>query len=144
MKLEQLLTHSLGEILSDDMLQGYVIKYYRKHVNPDICSGCGGSRIQEYYLTIKSMFMKGVIESNFKFAEQGAVFPMEFGSDVLLSNANLTDELAIEWLKKNPNRIVHFDRYPENWRELIGNKGVKVERKPIKKNTAPRNRSAIK
>ena len=144
MKIDELINVSLEVILSDEMLQGYVIKNYREHVNPDICSGCGGKKIEEYFLTLKSMFMKGVIESDFKFKDNGVVLPLEFGSSILLSNANITNELAIEYLKINPNRIHLFEKYPENWKELIGDKEVKVERKPIKKNTAPRNRSAIK
>jgi hypothetical protein len=44
---------------------------------------------------------------------------MSFGSGQFITNAVLTDALAIEFLKVNPNRISMFSEYPDNWRELL-------------------------
>lgn len=33
------------------------------------------------------------------------------------TNANLTDEVAIELLKQDPRRISNFEKFPENWNE---------------------------
>jgi hypothetical protein len=40
------------------------------------------------------------------------------------TNANMTDKKAIEILKVNPAHIQSFEKYPENWNELIGMKAV--------------------
>lgn len=36
-----------------------------------------------------------------------------------ISNHSMTDEKAIAFLKANPNRIVMFSQFPDNWKELI-------------------------
>lgn len=36
------------------------------------------------------------------------------------TNANLTDEIAIEMLSRSPRMISNFEKYPENYLELIG------------------------
>ena len=44
---------------------------------------------------------------------------MDFGSSELFNNDTLTNEIAVRYLKINPNRIANFEVYPENWEELI-------------------------
>jgi hypothetical protein len=44
-----------------------------------------------------------------------------------LTNANLTDELAIELLKSYPAHIVSFEVAPTNWRELVSGRTVVKE-----------------
>lgn len=51
------------------------------------------------------------------------------------TNDTLTDEIAINYLKQNKARIVHFKRYPENWEELLV---------PKKKKKATRNKKVEK
>ena len=45
---------------------------------------------------------------------------IDFGSSELFNNDTLTNDIALRYLKINPNRIANFDLYPENWEELIG------------------------
>ena len=45
---------------------------------------------------------------------------IDFGSSELFNNDTLTNDIALRYLKINPNRIANFDLYPENWKELIG------------------------
>jgi len=47
----------------------------------------------------------------------------------IYTNDTLTDEIAINYLKQNKARIVHFKRYPENWEELLVPKKKKAARK---------------
>ena len=35
------------------------------------------------------------------------------------TNANLTDEIAIEMLSRSPRMISNFEKYPENYSELL-------------------------
>lgn len=45
---------------------------------------------------------------------------IDFGSSELFNNDTLTNDIALRYLKINPNRIANFDLYPENWEALIG------------------------
>ena len=45
---------------------------------------------------------------------------IDFGSSELFNNDTLTNDIALRYLKINPNRIANFDLYPDNWKELIG------------------------
>ena len=45
---------------------------------------------------------------------------IDFGSSELFNNDTLTNDIALRYLKINPNRIANFDLYPDNWEELIG------------------------
>ena len=56
--------------------------------------------------------------SQFKFRDNTDLYPIEFGSGLMISNTNMSDELAFMFLKENPNRISLFEKYPENWKEL--------------------------
>lgn len=44
---------------------------------------------------------------------------MDFGSSELFNNDTITNEVAVRYLKINPNRIANFEVYPEDWEELI-------------------------
>ena len=44
---------------------------------------------------------------------------MDFGSSELFNNDTLTNEVAVRYLKINPNRIANFEVYPEDWEALI-------------------------
>ena len=59
------------------------------------------------------------METHFKFKRAVAQYKNRKGDKTAISNSNLTDEKAIEFLRTNPDRISLFSEYPENWRELI-------------------------
>ena len=46
-----------------------------------------------------------------------------------LTRANCTDKDAIDLLKKYPGHISSFEKYPDNWQELISGKKYKLETK---------------
>lgn len=46
----------------------------------------------------------------------GALIQMAFGSSSLYTNANLTDEVAEEYLAIKPEKIILFAKYPEDWK----------------------------
>ncbi|MEE1963559.1 hypothetical protein V1387_12750 [Allomuricauda taeanensis] len=43
-----------------------------------------------------------------------------FGNGLKVNNDRLTNELVIEFLKVNPERIKLFSKYPGNWKDLVG------------------------
>lgn len=67
------------------------------------------------------------MESNFKLKE-GKL--LSFGGSHYTA-ANITDEVAIRLLKSNESNLLHFDSYPENWKELIGVKEVSDREKEL-------------
>lgn len=58
--------------------------------------------------------------SNFKLRNVG-IHQFAFGAGEFISNAHMTDELALAFLKLNPNNISLFEIFPENWKELLSN-----------------------
>lgn len=58
-------------------------------------------------------------QGEFKLRSNVGVIQLEFGSGLFLSNSNMTDELAVQFLKENPNRISLFEKYPSNWKEIL-------------------------
>ena len=55
----------------------------------------------------------------FRLREGITSLAIDFGSSELFNNDTLTNDIALRYLKINPNRIANFDLYPENWEELI-------------------------
>ncbi len=51
----------------------------------------------------------------------------------VITNSNLTDEIALMWLKDNPTRINLFSVYPENWQLMITGNDTKNKPKRIRK-----------
>jgi hypothetical protein len=58
--------------------------------------------------------------TSFQLSKPNVIYKVQKGSAVTISNEKMTDELAIEFLKINPERISLFSVYPDNYKELIG------------------------
>jgi len=48
------------------------------------------------------------------------MYKVQKGKPFTISNAKMTNDLAIQFLKVKSSRIELFSDYPENWKELIG------------------------
>ena len=57
--------------------------------------------------------------TQFKFKRHAAQYKNKKGDRTTLSNSNMTDEKAIEFLNTNPERIRLFSDFPSNWETLI-------------------------
>ena len=69
-------------------------------------------------------------QSNFTLKDQATiVIP---GTSLAYSNANLTDEVAIKFIKENPNRKILFSKLPKNLDELINGKKEEKKKKDLK------------
>lgn len=94
------------------------------------CTNCKKKKTTEIQNVVYED-IESKIESNFRLKGIVGIIQMSFGSGQFISNANITDDLAIEFLKVNPNRISMFEAYPENWKELVqgvnNDEGVKYE-----------------
>lgn len=97
----------------------------RKHINilddeyfritgRRVCRTCSGD--VQYMINL----LKNKKEmSKFELKSPTAIYRMEKGSPVKVSQSVLTDVLAIEYLAINPERISLFKRYPNNWEESV-------------------------
>lgn len=84
------------------------------------CSGCRDAFKQLYY-KLKSEGMKALenkINRDFDL-KAGYVAQLKFGSSVHISNAVLTNELALEFLSVNKARIKVFTKFPEDWENRV-------------------------
>jgi len=119
--IKELLRLSFESIYRDVAKRGLLIQYYSQEFNDDkdLCATCR-HKIQRYYNSLQSKFnQKSDKMSKFSLKKDTGSIPMTFGSSKFISNANITDELAIEFLKNNPNRSIVFETLPDNWEELI-------------------------
>jgi hypothetical protein len=93
------------------------------------CTSCKKKKVVESTISQNNIMTQN---SQFMMRANTGVHQIQFGSGFLISNANMTDALAIEFLKENPNRISLFEVYPENWRFLLNDElqaGPEVENK---------------
>ncbi len=88
---------------------------YKKRTGKKVCRTCSSS-LRAMVIELKNIYQ--VI--NFKFKRAIAQYKNKPTDSVSISNSNITDEKAIEFLKTNPDRISLFSSYPQNWKELIG------------------------
>lgn len=93
--------------------------------------GCGAC-YDKAYIRLKQKL--NILENKKEVKEKNFVLKVgyirEFNSREMYTNDNLTDEVAIAYLKKNINRKVQFSKLPENLEELLNGKPKK---KPITK-----------
>ncbi|MDH6354492.1 hypothetical protein M2132_000820 [Dysgonomonas sp. PH5-45] len=79
------------------------------------CGRCYNDAFIEMYTTLKKHGLRPM--SKFRLCNGVVLQSARFKE--IVTNANMTDQIALLWLKDNPHRIGLFSRYPENWKELI-------------------------
>lgn len=107
----EILSGNENVILSNiDILAKDYLEKKGKKLNKG-CSSC----INEMILTLKNYYNM----TQFKFKKHAASYKNKKGDTTTISNATMTDEKAIEFLRTNPERIVLFSDFPENWEQLL-------------------------
>jgi hypothetical protein len=102
------------------------------------CMNCQGkkdryfSQVIAYVSKVKSTGMK--VTTDWKLKSNNA-YPMAFGSGDFISNASMTEDKAIAFLKQNPNRIQIFAAYPTDWQQRIGGVVVNAPAKAVQTST---------
>jgi len=95
----------------------------------EVCTSCP-TKISGYITRIKKFKFEQMAQSNFTLKDQATiVIP---GTSLAYSNANLTDEVAIKFIKENPNRKILFSKLPKNLDELINGKKEEKKKKDLK------------
>ena len=134
----------MGELSASDKVfiqEHYERVTFREFVGRS-CSRCYADAFIEMYTTFKKYGLRPM--PNFKL-KRGIVVKSASYAEVI-TNSNLTDEMAVKWLKDNPKRIDLFEVYPHDWEQLIvdeqpqnsekqeeSESGIVTEKKPVKK-----------
>ncbi|RAK21605.1 hypothetical protein B0I03_10537 [Flavobacterium aquaticum] len=123
-RLEELLQIGYEQIMNDESLRNEMMDYYKFLFPNSGCSNCKNKH-KKYFDKLQSegveLLKPQVENSGFKLRNNIGVLGINFGGGKSITIDNAPDELCIEFLKANPNRISLFEVYPENWVELINN-----------------------
>lgn len=112
-----------------------LIKWYCNQTGEERpCMGCELEKSNFIHRVISYIAIKrktGEMASQDWKLKTNSIFSFRYGGSTHLSNANLTEEKAIEFLKANKNRIQVFVQYPANWEDLVDGVNNKKVKNPI-------------
>jgi len=94
---------------------------YHSVFQTDVCPNCKDFPVKVQNFLIKIKMSKE--ESNFKLKEKYDGLPLEFGSQVYVSNASITNENALKLLKTHPKGKDLFQTLPDNLDALLAGYG---------------------
>lgn len=106
---------------------------FRESFTPTSCSNCYHDAVDKMWAYIRK---HGDVMPEREFVlKHGAVINVgEFGSGRFFIRHTLTDDLALEYLRKNPAGIREFEAYPADWKERLNKPAIKsVTKKTTKK-----------
>lgn len=106
---------------------------FRESFTPTSCSNCYHDAVDKMWAYIRK---HGDVMPEREFIlKHGAVINVgEFGSGRFYIRHTLTDDLAMEYLRKNPTGIREFEAYPADWKERLNKPVTKsVTKKTTKK-----------
>ena len=91
---------------------------FRESFTPTSCSNCYHDAVDKMWAYIRK---HGDVMPEREFIlKHGAVINVgEFGSGRFYIRHTLTDDLALEYLRKNPAGIREFEAYPADWKERL-------------------------
>lgn len=91
---------------------------FRESFTPTSCSNCYHDAVDKMWAYIRK---HGDVMPEREFIlKHGAVINVgEFGSGRFYIRHTLTDDLALEYLRKNPAGIREFETYPSDWKERL-------------------------
>lgn len=97
-----------------------------KEFKPTSCRDCYRDAIIEMMLYLRK---NGAMKEKSRYVLLNGAIIREFGTGRVYSNANLTDKVAEDWLRKYPGQIRMFAAYPDDWQERVS----KPKRRAVKK-----------
>ena len=106
---------------------------FRESFTPTSCSNCYHDAVDKMWAYIRK---HGDVMPEREFIlKHGAVINVgEFGSGRFYIRHTLTDDLAMEYLRKNPAGIREFETFPVDWKERLSKPVTKsVTKKTTKK-----------
>lgn len=136
-KLNDLIKGGFDKAMKEDK-QTFIAFYSFLFNDPDPCTTCG-DKLKNYWNKLETSGLnllnqrKMKADSKFKLRPEITSLQMDFGSSEHFNNETMTDEIALRYLKINPNRIANFETHPENWRELLEDEAKGDEQQKNKK-----------
>ncbi len=120
-ELAEILKTPVSDLEKNRSLKGRAMQY-GMYIFGSIgdCSGCKDS-FKNFYTKLKTEGMTALenkIKRDFDL-KPGYVAQLKFGSSVHISNAILTNELAVQFLSINKSRIKVFTKFPEDWEKRV-------------------------
>ena len=105
---------------------------FRESFTPTSCSNCYHDAVDKMWAYIRK---HGDVMPEREFIlKHGAVINVgEFGSGRFYIRHTLTDDLAMEYLRKNPAGIREFEAFPADWKERLNRPVTKTTTKKKKK-----------
>ena len=123
-----MLSKSQIEMLDADSLRSNIsfmsqfVNTYKQIFGTTPCITCKG-RLEQSVTQLKNALTNnpGLMEEK-KFVIKDNTVISTFGTSLSYTNANITDESAIEILRRNPKTIKWFKTFPDDWQELLNPK----------------------
>lgn len=121
-RLIELLSMSIEDLNANSQFQDEITEYYKFIYGVKTCSSCK-NKFKTYY---QKLMVDGVEKMNsktglFKLRTDLLVNKISFNNGDFISQSLADNNVCIQFLKANPNRISMFEIYPENWMDLIQN-----------------------
>lgn len=117
-QVQELKSIGIKEIVKNRDLKKKYIKLYKILFSQDMCVSCNATITHSFNQFLKLTFEQTIIMKNRKFIFHEFTTLWIEERQEHLTNDNLTDELALELLRKNKGYAKYFDIMPENWLEL--------------------------
>lgn len=129
MTIKELLSESTLNKFKEDKATyeeiNFLIEVTRKVLMKDLdysCKNCYTDALIELnvmYNNNKRLFDQRMSGQRY-ILKRGCVFQLGFGSSRMLARQNCTEELALEFLSKDKNNIVYFEKYPtKDWEKEV-------------------------
>lgn len=140
-----ILDKSIKEIKGSVKLIKELADLYYNTFNERMTLGCSACYEKAYYRLTQKL---NILRDNKEVKEKDFVLKVdsirEFGSSKTYTNYDLTNEVAISYIKTNINRLKQFSKYPENIEELLNPSIKKEASKEVKNEPKKRGRKPSK
>lgn len=132
----------LTKACKTDSVLRHEIEVLAKHYLSKSVSGCSNCYFDAYFELINLNLEKAMSKDtcNFKL-RAGALLHdvVNFDNDLLCSNANLTNDLALYHLKTNPNAKKFFEKLPDDVDKLVEAYSIECKKSKVKTTKAKSN-----
>lgn len=118
-QVKELQAIGIKDIIKSSDLKKKYIKLYKALFLQNMCVSCNSTISHSFDQFLKLTSKQTIIMKNRKFLFKDSTTLWIEERQEHLTNANLTDELALDLLRKNKGYAKYFDIIPENWQELI-------------------------
>ena len=128
MTAEQIIKLTYHQIRNDDLLLRELGRVYFSIFNEKLVLSCNNCiddalwRIKHFLKHNKNKKTKIMEEQLFKLKEGLVLYVRTWHKHI--TNSNLTNQVAIDLLKLNNRNINNFEKYPDNWKELLSDAAV--------------------